>query len=69
MPLTSISKFPHRRRLDGSFVSICPRCFATAASANTEQGLAISEKKHVCNSETLLQLAKVLARSRVQWNS
>jgi hypothetical protein len=69
MPSTSISKYPHRRRLDGSFVSICPRCFVTAATAATEQQLAISEKQHVCNSETLLQLAKVLARSRVQWNS
>lgn len=69
MPLTSISKFPRRRSLDGSFASICPRCFATAASAPTEQELAISEKQHVCNAETLLQLAQVLARSRVQWNS
>jgi hypothetical protein len=31
--------FPHRRNKDGSFTSICLKCFATVASHMTEEEL------------------------------
>ena len=60
--------FPHRRRLDGSYAAVCPRCFLTVASARTEADLAKAEKNHVCDPETLRWQADILARSDAQWH-
>jgi hypothetical protein len=40
--------FPHRRNKDGSFNSICLKCFATVASHMTEEELKEQDKNHVC---------------------
>jgi hypothetical protein len=40
--------FPHRRNKDGSFTSICLKCFATVASHMTEEELKDQDKNHVC---------------------
>ena len=40
--------YPHRLNRDGSFDSICPRCFQTIASQYTEVSLAEDERRHIC---------------------
>jgi hypothetical protein len=39
--------FPHRRNKDGSFNSICLKCFATIASHMTEEELKEFDKNHI----------------------
>jgi hypothetical protein len=41
--------FAHRRNDDGSFDSICPRCFRTIAQSARESDLQIAEDGHVCD--------------------
>lgn len=41
--------FRRRRNEDGTFDSICLRCFLTAASAPEESELTSLELKHVCD--------------------
>jgi len=41
--------FAHRRNDDGSFDSICPRCFRTIAQSASEPDLQNAEDSHVCN--------------------
>jgi hypothetical protein len=45
----------HRANPDGTFDSICIRCFKTIASAVTESGLAGPEVDHVCAPSSLSQ--------------
>ena len=54
--MTSIAHdlFPHRRNRDGSFDSICKRCFQTIASCMSETALAAAEKEHMCEGPPLL---------------
>ena len=40
--------FAHRRNRDGSFDSICPHCFMTAASGLSEHELEGHERVHQC---------------------
>jgi hypothetical protein len=47
--------FPHRRNKDGTFDSICLKCFATVASHMTEEELKEQDKVHVCVSSILSQ--------------
>jgi hypothetical protein len=46
--------FPHRHNRDGSYDSICVKCFATIATERIEEMLAESEQKHVCRSNPML---------------
>jgi hypothetical protein len=46
--------FPHRLNRDGSFDSICKRCFQTIASGYSEAALAAAEKQHTCDVPQLL---------------
>jgi hypothetical protein len=48
--------FRHRHNDNGSYDSICIRCFATVVSSMAEERLEEAEKKHVCNPETLFRL-------------
>lgn len=41
--------YPHRRTNDGSYISICLRCFATVARSMAEGELAEHDKGHVCD--------------------
>ncbi|HEY4380141.1 MAG TPA: hypothetical protein VGN01_07325 [Acidobacteriaceae bacterium] len=54
--MTSIvpSLFPHRVNRDGSFDSICKRCFLTIASCASETELAAAEREHMCDGPPLL---------------
>jgi hypothetical protein len=45
--------FPHRRNKDGSFNSICLKCFATVASHMTEEELQEKDNNHVCVKSVL----------------
>jgi hypothetical protein len=47
--------FPHRRNKDGSFDSICLKCFATVASHMTQEELKELDKTHVCTDSLLSQ--------------
>ena len=40
-------QFPHRRNEDGSFDSICHRCFRTIGREKEEEKLRAAELKHV----------------------
>lgn len=40
--------YPHRHNPDGSWDSICPRCFATVATVSAERQLLQCEMQHVC---------------------
>jgi len=48
-------KFAHRHNSDGTWDSICPRCFFTIATDITEKGLLAEELEHDCE---LLRLEK-----------
>jgi phage tail protein X len=54
--MTSIAHdlFPHRLNRDGSFDSICKRCFQTIASGMSETALAAAEQGHTCDGPPLL---------------
>jgi hypothetical protein len=40
--------FPHRRKPNGTFDSLCTRCFRTVANADTEAELRAAESAHDC---------------------
>jgi len=40
--------FPHRRNPDGTFDSICTKCFATVATKTQESDLQDAEAAHIC---------------------
>ena len=42
--------YPHMRNEDGSFDSICPKCYMIVAQSTAEAGLAEGETAHVCES-------------------
>ena len=46
-----IEGFHRRRNEDGTFTSICPRCFLTAAFTHDESQLGALELEHVCDPE------------------
>jgi len=48
MFLSSRPDFPHRRKPNGTFDSICTRCFLTVATADTEADLKAAERTHDC---------------------
>ena len=53
MPVELKKQFPHRRNLNGTFDSICPRCFHTVATRSTEIELRRDEHRHVCDDWNL----------------
>jgi hypothetical protein len=50
-PTSPFEPFPHRRNPDGSFDSICPKCFRTVATRRDEADLAQAERDHVCEDD------------------
>jgi hypothetical protein len=44
-----LPSFAHRRNADGSYDSICTKCYATIASAAREEALSSIESAHVCD--------------------
>jgi len=61
MPDTRIPFYPHRQNRDGSIDSICPRCFATVATAKSVTELHTCDKRHRCD-EAFLAERGVLSR-------
>jgi hypothetical protein len=41
--------FPHRQNKDGSYDTVCPKCFAIVANVKTEAELVDFKQEHVCN--------------------
>jgi hypothetical protein len=53
MAESPLPAFPHRRNHDGTFDSICFRCFATVAKEKNEVELKKSEEAHECSGPAL----------------
>jgi hypothetical protein len=49
-------RFFHRSKEDGTFDSICMKCFRTVDTAKRDADLADKEQTHVCHGEDLLNL-------------
>jgi hypothetical protein len=54
-----IRDFPHRLNEDGTFDSICPKCFDTVATAESESGLEKGELSHICDPSRLAALQTI----------
>ncbi|HEX4577713.1 MAG TPA: hypothetical protein VH117_10200 [Edaphobacter sp.] len=58
--------FPRRLHVDGSFNSICPRCFRTVARRKNRRELDTEEKRHIC-LEPDLEMVRV-AKEEIRRN-
>jgi hypothetical protein len=47
------TNFAHRHNADGTYDSICLKCYATAARAKKEESLSSPESAHVCDPTAL----------------
>jgi hypothetical protein len=52
-------QFLHRKNADGTFDSICSRCFVTVATRFRETDLSRPERDHVCDSWTLVRFSQI----------
>jgi hypothetical protein len=57
MAATLITYYPSRHNRDGSYDSICLKCFATVFSATTARGLIEPNQRLICNSSDMFQRA------------
>jgi hypothetical protein len=48
--------FPHRHNANGTYDSICTRCFVTVATVRNEAELAGRESAHICDPVDLCRL-------------
>jgi hypothetical protein len=55
--------FPHRHNEDGTFDSICPICFVTVATDESETKLRLYELAHVCNPLQVTWITQASAHS------
>jgi hypothetical protein len=53
MPFELPTYYPHRRNKDGSFTSVCLKCFQNVAEYRTEEDLQVLDKAHVCTDSAL----------------
>ena len=42
--------FAHRHNSDGTWDTICPKCFYTVATEVTEEKLSLHERRHNCDA-------------------
>jgi hypothetical protein len=49
------TQYPHRRNRDGSYESICSKCYATVARAETDAELTEWDAAHVCDPSFLAE--------------
>jgi len=62
--------FPHWRNQDGSWESICPRCFNTLATAHKEAELLKDEENHNCVVFNIARLRTVNPKPTLKvWSS
>jgi hypothetical protein len=59
-------RFSHRPQLDGSYVSICTRCFATVERSHNEAALEAAEQQHVCDKYVLTRIAREYEQARTE---
>ncbi len=52
----SSQKFPHRKNTDGTYDSICLKCFLTIATVGREAELQLLETSHVCEPLNLYRV-------------
>jgi hypothetical protein len=64
-----LTTFPHKRRLDGIYESICPRCFITVGSRTIEDDLVESENAHICLGLNLSELLRPNSRKCISISS
>jgi hypothetical protein len=50
---TSSNGFPLKLNSDGTYDSICPRCFLTVARQMAQAEIVREERKHVCTKASL----------------
>lgn len=61
--------FPHRHNRDGSWDSICRKCYLTVANAPTEAELAEPESRHKCHGfRRVLYMGRLAVLER-EWKS
>ena len=53
-------QFVHRHNGDGSWDSICSKCFRTVANENHEEELFSDEQKHECSALTKTERYQIL---------
>lgn len=51
--MKSANGFPQRHNRDGSYDSICPRCFLTIARGVSPRELDLEERNHACSQGDL----------------
>lgn len=57
--------FQHRWNSDGSYDTICLKCFITVANVRTEAELVEFDGEHVCNSDSLARRYTFVAGRQV----
>ena len=65
-----LTNFAHRHNSDGSYDSICFKCYATAATARKEEALSSPESAHVCDPIALYRAnqAAIPVRIPMWWD-
>lgn len=63
MYLSDPSKFAHQTNPDGTFDSICLKCFITVHRGADEEDLDVSEYIHTCDLEALSSYVSVGQRT------
>ena len=48
--------FAHRENPDGTYDSICRRCYSTVASEHDQDDLLSQEAEHICDEDTVERL-------------
>jgi hypothetical protein len=70
-----LTSFAHRHNYDGSYDSIRTKCYATIASAGSEEALSSPESAHICDPMALYLAEQgsipvsVLRLGLVAWSS
>jgi hypothetical protein len=66
--MSAETEYPHRRNRDGTWDSICTKCFLTVARCKTESDLAEFEKAHICNSAFLADRGHFSISTHPSWD-
>jgi hypothetical protein len=64
MSYQAMQFFPHRRRKDGTFQSLCLKCLATVGIRGSEDALAELESAHRCGAISSLEENKMTIPAR-----
>jgi len=56
--MIDLPQFPHRHNVDGTYDSICVRCFVTIAHVSIEAELTEFEASHTCDPIHLYRVSQ-----------